>query len=306
MRPAFTLVLTAAATAVLALTGCGGSSNGGPSGTAPASSGGPAAASPSANPKQAVTAALTKLTREPHRQRLLMKTDIVTHGVPAAAASAFGRATTITAHGDFESARRVSLVESVPPTLTDAHFVLYDGASYIATDGVHFQRLKGALATSVSGLAELGADRIAKYIIGVRALGTTTIAGKSVAHYRAAVDAKGAKSLTHSVGGPLGALTDAVDVGSSRLDVYIDAATGQIVRTVTIASSTFDLAKMPPSLGSGLKGTLAMHQRITSDISDPGAKITVERPHTSGRALQSPSASAPGDAPDAGDGAAIN
>jgi hypothetical protein len=245
-----------------------------------------------------VTTALTKLSREPHRQTLLMKTDIVTHGVPAAEASALGHATTITAHGDFESARRVSLVESVPPTLTDAHFVLYDGAAYIATDGVHYQRLKGALATSVSGLAELGTDRIAKYVVGVRGLGTTTIAGKSVAHYRGAVDAKGVKSLTHGVGGPLGALTDAVDVGSSQLDVYIDPATGQVVRTVTVASSTFDLSKMPASLGSGLKGKLEMHQRVTSDISDPGARITVKRPHTSGRALQSPTA--------AGGGGSIN
>jgi hypothetical protein len=216
--------------------------------------------------------------------------------MPAATASAFGRATTITAHGDFESARRVSLIESVPPTLTNAHFVLYDGDAYIAVDGVHFQRLKGALATSVSGLASLGADRVAKYIVDVRAVGTTTIAGKSVEHYRGSIDAKGVKSLTQGVGGPLAALTDAVDIGKSQMDVYVDAASGQVVRTVTVATSTFDLSKVPASLGSGLKGKLKMHQRVTSDISDPGAKITVKRPHATGRPLQSPTTSSGGGA----------
>lgn len=276
MRRAVTPALTLAAV-LLVLVGCGGSSHG-----ATASRG-------SADPKSALTDAFHKLAHESFRERLTIKTEIASHGLPAADAGLASASPTIHAHGEFENSRRLSLVESVPPALSDAHFVLYDGASYVAVDGKHFRRLTGTLASSVSGLTELGAQGTAKYIVDVKALGAATIDGHSTEHYRGRLDAKGVKSLTHGVGGQLATLTDAVSIGKSQVDVYVDRASGQVVRTTTLADSTIDLGKIAPGGATGLKGKLALHQRVVTDISDAGAKITVKRPHaTPGQALALP------------------
>lgn len=231
-----------------------------------------------------VTAAISRLLNESFRERVTLKSSYSGTGLPAT--QVMPASSEIHLRATLESRRRLKALETIPAVGAKVRVILYDGAAYVAVSGSRYRRLTGA--AGAGGADPLGAafslftQGSAPSIVGVRALGVTSIAGQPTDHYAGTDSPAALRSLLSRFTRRLGVHgnPDAIHLTASRVDVFLSRTTGQIVRETSVNDITVDLSNLAIGGAPGPHGTLKLHQESTSDVYDAGSKLTVHIPQT--------------------------
>jgi hypothetical protein len=258
-----TRAIAAGAAATLALAGCGASERQPPGNDV----------TKGMSPTAAVEQAFAKLNGRPANVDLTLAIAYEASGTSDQVKQRLAaQSTSGSEHVQVVDANRARATLDIGP-IHNGQLVIYDGVAYFSGDGTHYKQIVGALGQTFTSLTSLGKQLSGKTVAGVSYVGYEN-AGK---HYTGMLSPTATSAIS---GFSLAQSGVATAPGASKIDVWIDPATGLATREKSFIPTTIQISQIAP----GHPGTLTIKLTIDTRIRLVSQAVPVQRPPVSGTA----------------------